>query len=111
MGITIKATNAFWDNERRAYVDSTFHLFDSVSLYKETADGQASLAFAFIKASDYLFNNSILKNSLLSLPFDSKFFHRLTPVEQRSSLVSQQGIPLPGGQQERTIRICQPDTA
>jgi len=86
VGITIKAKNAFWDNKRRAYVDSTFHLFDSVSLYKETADGQATLEFAFIKASDYLFNNSILKNSLLSLPFGSKFFHGLTPVEQRLAL-------------------------
>jgi len=86
VGITIKATNAFWDNERRAYVDCTFHLFDSVSLYKETADGQATLAFAFIKASDYLFNNSILKNSLLSLSFNSNFFHRLTAVEQRLAL-------------------------
>jgi hypothetical protein len=86
VGITIKAVNAFWDNERRAYVDCTFHLFDSVSLYKETADGQATREFAFIKASDYLFNNSILKNSLLSLPFDSNFFHRLTPVEQRLAL-------------------------
>jgi hypothetical protein len=86
VGITIKAKNAFWDNELKAYVDSTFHLFDSVSLYKEGPTGQASLPFAFIKASDYLFNNSILKNSLLSLPFDSKFFHGLTPVEQRLSL-------------------------
>lgn len=86
VGITIKTTNAFWDNERRGYVDSTFHLFDSVSLYKETADGQASLSFAFIKASDYLFRNSILKNSLLSLPFNSNFFHGLTPVEQRLAL-------------------------
>lgn len=86
VGITIKAKNAFWDNELRAYIDTTFHIFESVNHYKESSTGQASLPFAYIKASDYLFNNSILKNSLLSLPFGSKFFHSLTPVEQRLSL-------------------------
>jgi hypothetical protein len=86
VGITIKAKNAFWDNELRAYVDTTFHIFESVNHYKEAPTGQAALPFAYIKASDYLFNNSILKNSLLSLPFGSKFFHGLTPVEQRLSL-------------------------
>ena len=86
VGITIKAKNAFWDNERKAYVDSTFHIFESVNHYKEGPIGPAMLPFSFIKASDYLFNNSILKSSLLSLPFGSKFFHSLTPVEQRLAL-------------------------
>jgi len=35
-----------------------FHLFDSVSLYKEIATGQATLPFASIKASAYLFNKA-----------------------------------------------------
>jgi hypothetical protein len=61
-GITIKAVNAFWDNECKAYVDCTFHLFESVILYKGSDRGPANMAFALIKASDYLFNNSILKN-------------------------------------------------
>jgi hypothetical protein len=86
VGITVKAKNAFWDNELKAYVDTTFHIFESVHHYKEGPRGQARLFFAYIKASDYLFNNSILKNSLLSLPFGSKFFHSLTPVEQRLAL-------------------------
>lgn len=86
VGITVKAKNAFWDNELKAYVDTTFHIFESVHHYKESPIGQARLNFAYIKASDYLFNNSILKNSLLSLPFDSRFFHSLTPVEQRLAL-------------------------
>jgi hypothetical protein len=86
IGITIKAKNAFWDNERKAYVDTTFHIFESVNHYKEGPSGPAMLPFSYIKASDYLFNNSILKNSLLSLPFGSKFFHSLTPVEQRLAL-------------------------
>jgi hypothetical protein len=86
VGITVKAKNAFWDNELKAYVDTTFHIFESVHHYKESPIGQARLNFAYIKASDYFFNNSILKNSLLSLPFDGRFFHSLTPVEQRLAL-------------------------
>jgi hypothetical protein len=86
VGITIKAKNAFWDNELKAYVDTTFHIFESVNHYKEGPSGPAMLSFSFIKASDYLFNNSILKNSLMSLPFDSAFFHNLTAVEQRLAM-------------------------
>ncbi|MEW6659691.1 MAG: hypothetical protein AB1424_13625 [Thermodesulfobacteriota bacterium] len=83
VGIIIKAQNAFWDNDRKGYVDAIFHLFDSVGLYKETPEGKVILEYGFIKASDFLFHNSILKSSILSLPFDNNFFHRLTPVEQR----------------------------
>jgi len=57
-----------------------------VGLYKEDPDGRKILDIGYIKAGDYLFYNSILKSSLLSLPFDRKFFHRLTPVEQRLAL-------------------------
>jgi hypothetical protein len=86
VGITIKAKNAFWDNELKAYVDTTFHIFESVHHFKEGPGGKATMPFAYIKASDYLFHNSILKNSLLSLPFDSAFFHGLTAVEQRLAM-------------------------
>ena len=86
VGMTITATNAFWDNEIQAYVDSTFHLFDQVWFYKEKADSkQAALPFARIKASDVLWG-SIKKNSLLVADFDSQFFHSLTPIEQRMAL-------------------------
>jgi hypothetical protein len=85
VGIRITAKNAFWDNERKAYVDMTFHLFDRLDLYKEKPQGQATLPFGRIKASDILYG-SVLKNSLLTADFDSDFFHSLTPVEQRLSL-------------------------
>jgi hypothetical protein len=85
IGIKIEAKNAFWDNEHRAYVDMIFHLFDQVSFYKKIPNGQASLPFARIKASDVLYG-SVLKNSVLIADFDSKFFHSLTPVEQRLAL-------------------------
>ena len=85
VGITIKAKNAFWDNEVKAYVDMAFHLFDSYHLFKEKANGQATLPLAQIKASDVLYG-SILKNSLLIAGFDSKFFHSLKPLEQRLAI-------------------------
>lgn len=85
VGVRITAKNAFWDNERKAYVDMTFHLFDRLDIYKEKPDGQSVLPFARIKASDVLYG-SVLKNSLLTADFDSKFFHSLTPMEQRLAL-------------------------
>lgn len=85
VGITIEAKNAFWDNEARAYIDMTFHLFDRLELYKETPSGSAKRPFCSIKASDILFA-TICKNSLLIADFDGKFFHSLTPLEQRLSL-------------------------
>lgn len=85
VGITIKAKNAFWDNEVKAYVDMAFHLFDSYHLFKEKPDSQATLPLAQIKASDVLYG-SILKNSLLIAGFDSKFFHSLKPLEQRLAI-------------------------
>lgn len=85
VGITIKAKNAFWDNEVKAYVDTTFHLFDRLDLYKEETEGQATMPFARLKASDILYS-SILKNSLLIANFDKEFFYKLTPVEQRLAL-------------------------
>jgi hypothetical protein len=85
VGITIKAKNAFWDNEVKAYVDMAFHLFDRYELFKEKPNGQATLPLAQIKASDVLYG-SILKNSLLIAGFDSKFFHSLKPLEQRLAI-------------------------
>lgn len=85
VGIRIAANNAFWDNEHKAYVDMTFHLFDRLDIYKKNADGQDVLPFSRIKASD-VFYGSILKNSLLTADFDSTLFHSLTPVEQRLAL-------------------------
>lgn len=85
VGVRIEADNAFWDNEIGAYVDMTFHLFDDVHLYKERPTGQATLPLAYITASEVLFR-SVEANSLLTTTFDSKFFHSLSPLEQRLAL-------------------------
>lgn len=85
VGITIEAKNAFWDNEARAYIDMTFHLFDRLELYKERPSGSANKPFCSIKASDILYA-SICKNSLLITDFDRIFFQSLTPLEQRLAI-------------------------
>jgi len=85
--ISIEAKNAFWDNEKRAYVDKTFHLFESVTFYRrEEKSKQQTLPFAYIEASKELWG-SIEANALLTLrQVDSALFHSLTPTEQRLAL-------------------------
>jgi len=84
-GIVIEAKNAFWDNEKQAYVDAYFHLFERVRFYKENHFGQATLAFSYIEASDELFG-SVTSGSLLDTEFDSRFFHSLKATEQRLAI-------------------------
>ena len=86
VGIKIKAKNAFWDNELEAYVDMTFHLFESKFTFKEKPTGQTPLPFGFIKASSELYG-SILKNSFLIPGFDRDFFLSLTSKSQRLGLL------------------------
>lgn len=85
VGMRVEAKNAYWDNEKKAYVDAIFHLFDDVFLFKEKPTGQAALPFGWIKASDVLWY-SVEANSLLTTLFDSEFFHSLSPLEQRLAL-------------------------
>jgi len=85
VGITIEAKNAFWDNDIRAYVDMTFHLFDQLELSKERASGSSNKPYCSIKASDILYA-TVCKNSLLITDFDRNFFQNLKPLEQRLAL-------------------------
>lgn len=84
-GLVVEAKNAFWDHQKRAYVDAYFHLFERVRFYKEAPSGQATLPFSYIEASDELFG-SVLMNNLLVCEFDGDFFHSLKPTEQRLAL-------------------------
>lgn len=86
VGITIEAKNAFWDNEKKAYIDQTFHLFERVRFYRKEGPGkQQALPFAFIEASKELWG-SIETNALITLKVDSEFFYSLTPTQQRLAL-------------------------
>jgi hypothetical protein len=86
MGIEIHAQRAFWDNERKAYVDAKFHLFDAVYFWRtEGSSKQQPLPLAHIRASEELFG-SVQANALATLLVSSKQFHSYTPTEQRLAL-------------------------
>jgi hypothetical protein len=85
IGFTIEAKNAFWDNELKAYVDATFHLFDEVHFYHDGKGNQQALPFSFIKASDKL-RGSVLAHALTTLDIDIAQFCTYTPAAQRLAL-------------------------
>jgi hypothetical protein len=88
IGIIIEAENAFWDNEKGAYVDKTFHLFESLHYYHRDPQKvqQAVLPFSYITASVDLWH-SVASNAIVTLrDIDSELFHSLTPTEQRLAL-------------------------
>jgi hypothetical protein len=86
VGLTFNAKNAFWDNEKKAYVDMMGHFFDSVKFYhRESGGEQGPLPFSYIKISEQLWG-SIKANALMTLNVNSAFFHSLTPTEQRLGL-------------------------
>jgi len=86
--MSFEAKNAFWDSEKQAYVDRTFHLFDYLDIYhrKSNQGKQEMLPFSYIKASDVLWH-SIEANSIVTLKNVSRsYFHSLKPTEQRLAL-------------------------
>jgi hypothetical protein len=88
VGVTIEAKDAFWDNEKKAYVDQTFHLFELVRFYrKDTSHHDHSTpSKAYIEASKTLWG-SIEASGLITLKHvDAEFFRSLTPIQQRLAL-------------------------
>lgn len=88
VGVTIEAKDAFWDNEKKAYVDQTFHLFEMVRFYRKdsTSQRQPSSLRAFIEASKTLWG-SIEASGLITLKYvDAEFFRSLSPIQQRLAL-------------------------
>jgi hypothetical protein len=86
--ISIEAKNAFWDNEKKAYVTKVFHLFDSVTLYHRNAKSphQDVLPISYITASETLMQ-SVAANAIITLQgVDREWFHSLAPTQQRLAL-------------------------
>ncbi len=84
-GINIDTKNAFWDNEKKAYVDLRLHLFVSLYLYRAVGRrNKYDSPYSYIVASDE-FYGSVQKNTFI-LDFGREFFHSLTPIEQRLAL-------------------------
>lgn len=84
-GINIEAKNAFWDNEKKAYVNMRLHLFNSLYLFYGMKERRkVDSPFSYIVASDE-FYGSVQKNTFI-LDFGKEYFHSLTPIEQRLAL-------------------------
>src|SRR2546421_1931216 len=86
--MSVEARNAFWDNEKKAYVSKTFHLFDEVNLYhrSEHSSHQETLPFSYMMASETLWH-SIESNTLVTLKgVGRELFYSLTPTEQKLGL-------------------------
>ena len=85
-GAQYDAINAFYDVNKGAYVTiRRFKFFDFLAHYEKTPkQSQQPLPFNFIRASEIL-HKAVLSGTL-SLDFDKKKFHKLTPLEQRLAL-------------------------
>lgn len=81
-GYDFHCTNAFWDRDRRAYVDMKWRLFGSVFYFRPAAGGDTEAPFGFIEVSPVL-AEAARRRGFFSLGFGHEFFHRLKPLEQR----------------------------
>jgi hypothetical protein len=82
-GYDFHCRNAFWDQQKQAYVDMNWRLFGSVFYFKPSPehDGQ-ELPFGFIEVSPVL-RQIAQTRGFFSLGFPSDLFYRLKPLEQR----------------------------
>jgi hypothetical protein len=88
VGVTIEAKDAFWDNEKKAYVDQTFHLFEVVRFYRKdgTRLAQDPPVRSYIEASKTLWGSIEASGLIILKHVDAEFFRRLTPIQQRLAL-------------------------
>ncbi len=82
-GYDFHCRNAFWDRDRRAYVDMKWRLFGSVFYFKETpVDDRCQMPFGFIEASPVLAEIA-RSRGFFATGFTHRLFHSLKPLEQR----------------------------
>jgi hypothetical protein len=79
--IYIEANNAFWDSEKRRYIDATFHLFEMVILEKETAGNPDHTTRGKIKAHPVLLEAA--RKNVFWLGIQEKIFFALPGIQQR----------------------------
>ena len=87
-GYEFDCVNAFWDPVSRSYGNMrAWHLF--TGWYEATraraGDPQEELPFGFVELSE-TFATIAQKRGFFVTGFDSEFFHRLRPIEQRLAL-------------------------
>jgi hypothetical protein len=85
-GYDFHCVNAFWDRDRKAYVDMKWRLFGSVFFFKPSPDDtDRELPFGFIEVSPIL--RQIAKTrGFFSLGFGNRLFYNLKPLEQRLAI-------------------------
>ena len=83
-GYRFECKNAFWDRERKAYVDMRqWSLFTGVFYFKEKPNSlQAELPFAFVEVHPIL-QQVARTRGFFAIGFDSPLFYDLKPLEQR----------------------------
>lgn len=79
-GYDFQCRNAFWEREKRCYVDMHWRLFGAVYYLKYDVDGNDSSAF--IEVSPVL-QQIAQTRGFFPLGFDRALYHRLRPLEQR----------------------------
>lgn len=85
-GYSFKCTNAFWDDQRKAYVDMTWRLFDNVVFFKAKHNSlQNQMPFGFVKVNSVL-QSAAKTRGFFALGFDNQLFYKLKPLEQRLAL-------------------------
>lgn len=81
-GYDFHCRNAFWDRDRRAYVDMKWRLFGSVFYFREDPGSGREVPFGFIEVSPVLAEVA-RRRGFFALGFGHAFFHGLKPLEQR----------------------------
>lgn len=110
-GYDFHCRNAFWDRDRRAYVDMKWRLFGSVFYFKEAPDdARSQVPFGFIEVSPVLAEIA-RSRGFFALGFDHKLFHSMKPLEQRLAVylakkfISQQTHRKPLGQLAQALPV------
>jgi hypothetical protein len=85
-GYEFVCKNAFWDSDRKAYVDMIWRLFDNVCFYKGTPNVlQSEMPFGFVKVNSVL-QGIARTRGFFALGFDNRLFYSLKPLEQRLAI-------------------------
>ena len=81
-GLEIEAKNAYYDKEKRKYVDWNFKPFIGWMLFKENEIKDYMTDYGYIQVHPD-FAESFRKKTLYFLPFDNLYFHKLNPHEKK----------------------------
>ena len=79
---TIAALNCFYDNDAKAWVSETFHLFDRYRLYQERKGRASTLPLSFIEMGDVFHRSVVVANYIKNLDLDT-YYNLSLPTSKR----------------------------